>query len=107
MNSDYTDIKVEINSSKTPVMLDFYADWCEPCKRLLPIFEELSVKYLGRVKFLKIDVNKYPEIAQDFAVRNLPCLIIVSGQRELTRTTGFQQKNSLEKRIDEAISGLN
>jgi len=107
MNSDYQDIRAEINNSKSPTLIDFYADWCEPCKRLSPIFEELSKKYLGRVKFLKVDVNKYPEIAQDFAVRNLPCLIMLSGKRELMRTTGFQQKNSLEKRIDEAISGLN
>lgn len=107
MDSKHQKIISEIRASSIPVLIDFYGNWCEPCKRLSPIFEDLKNKYKSKIKFVKIDINDVPELAVDYSIRSLPSLILTYREREIMRIVSFQTKDALEKKIDEAISGLN
>lgn len=106
MESKHKRISSEIRNSSIPVLIDFYGNWCESCKKFSPIFEDLREKYESKIKFVKIDINDVPELAVDYLVRNLPSIILIHHDREIMRQVGFQTKNSLEKSIDKAISYL-
>jgi len=94
----------EVNQSKIPVVLDFYADWCMPCKMMAPVFEKLSAQYEGKVKFLKVDVDSNPDLAGKFRVMGIPTLSIVHHGKEIERIVGFVPENTLKQKINESLS---
>ena len=85
-----------------PAVIDFYAEWCGPCKRLSPVLEELSETYAGKVDIYKINVDEEEELAQVFGVQSIPTLIFVPLNGNPQRTQGALPKNALT----EAIEGL-
>jgi thioredoxin 1 len=93
----------EVRESKIPVLVDFYADWCGPCKMLAPAFEELSAEYAGSVTFAKLNTDAAREIAAEFNVSGIPCLIMLNKGRETGRIVGFLPKPSLKQKIDSLI----
>ncbi len=96
------DFNEEILKSKMPVLVDNYADWCGPCKALSPIIEDLS-KEMKKVKFVKINVDNNPEIAQEFEVFSIPTLILFSNGKQKNRLVGLMSKDDLEEWINENI----
>ena len=85
---------------KNKVMIVKYsAEWCGPCKMLTPIFEETSKEYKN-ITFAKVNVDLEPELAQEYGVRGIPCLIIFKDQKEVDRIVGFIDKETLRKRIN-------
>ncbi len=82
------------------VVVDYWADWCSPCKQLSPIIEELSNEY-GDVKFVKVDTNSNPNLATDQGVLSLPTLQFFQGGRVAKSLSGGKTKNALKKAIDE------
>jgi thioredoxin 1 len=101
-----TDFDKEVRSSKLPVIVDFYADWCGPCKMLSPIFEELSADYAGKLKFAKLNTDTAQQIAQEYQVSGIPCLIVVNKGKEAGRIVGYLPKPILKAKIDSIISSL-
>ncbi|MDP3640241.1 MAG: thioredoxin [Nanoarchaeota archaeon] len=93
----------EVLESALPIIVDFWAAWCGPCRMLAPVFEELSKEYAGKLTFAKISVDDYPAIAQEYDVSGIPCLIVFSRGKEAERIVGFQQKAQLQEKIDKAI----
>nr|WP_321451484.1 thioredoxin [uncultured Carboxylicivirga sp.] len=85
-----------IIQSPTPVLVDFFAEWCGPCKVQAPILKELSQEMEGRVKIIKIDVDKNPEIAQRFQIRGVPTLAIFKDGNSVWRQSGVVDKSSLK-----------
>ncbi len=72
------DFETEVLRSKTPVVVDLYADWCGPCKAVAPVLEDLSGKYAGKVKFVKIDIERNPYVASAFRVQSIPMFAFVN-----------------------------
>jgi len=90
----------EVLKNKLPVLVDFWAPWCGPCRIVSPILEKLSSEYTNKLKFAKLNVDDNHEIAAQFDVRGIPCMIIFSNSHELDRIIGAYPETELRKRID-------
>jgi thioredoxin 2 len=93
-----------LNKSSLPVVVDFFATWCEPCKMYGPIYEEVSEKFLASVTFVKINTQWNPVMAQSFAVKGIPCTILFKDGHEVKRQAGAMDANSLEAWLKQEIS---
>jgi len=90
----------------TPIIVDFFADWCGPCRQLAPIFEELSGDYKGKLNFGKLNTDENPGIPQKFGVMGIPCLIVIKKGKEAGRIVGFMPKDKLKAEIDRILAKL-
>ncbi len=95
----------EVEKSELPVIIDFWAEWCGPCKMMGPVFEELSNDYEGKLKFAKVNVDDEPELASRFGIQGIPSLVILKGNSEVDRIVGAAQKESLREKIDSILQG--
>lgn len=86
-----------------PAIIDFYADWCGPCRKLSPILEEIATEHKGEIIIYKINVDKELDIAQAFGIRSLPTLFFIPTQGNPSVVEGFMQKEELYKAINATI----
>lgn len=91
----------EIINQDKPVLVDFYADWCGPCKMQAPILEDVKQRVKDRATIIKIDVDKNPKAATAFQVRGVPTLILFKNGEVRWRQSGVANANDLERLIDE------
>ena len=94
INTD--DFQSEVLSADKPVLVDFGAVWCGPCKMLDPVVEELAADWADKMKTVKIDVDRNPEVAMQYQVFGVPTLILFKAGQPLERTSGFLPKKKLE-----------
>lgn len=88
-----------ISKSQEPILVDFYADWCSPCQTMNSVLEEVLSELGGKVKLLKINVDKQPQLSQQFAVRSIPHYILFKKGKILWRKGGVITKRDLEKAL--------
>lgn len=101
---DYSDTTA-LYKGKKCVVVDFYADWCGPCRKLAPIMEDLAKKYAKDVVFYKINVDYNKDIAQIFDIRNIPSLLFVKAKERPSKMIGLPTKSELVKIIDTVLLG--
>ena len=93
----------EVLGSKTPVLVDFWATWCGPCRMLAPVIAQIAVKYEGTVKLGKVDVDENPELAESFNVSSIPTLILFKDGKPVAQRTGGAPMPLIEAFIKDNI----
>jgi thioredoxin 1 len=99
---DVASFEQEVLKSDLPVVVDFYADWCGPCKRMEPVLEKVSQAYGGKVKVVKLNSDENQDLSLKYQVRGLPTLILFRGGQEVDRKLGFQNEQDLNKLLTTA-----
>jgi len=94
-----------IETSTKPVFLDFWADWCTPCKMLGPTFERLAEKYGDQVTFAKVNVDELPDVANQFGVRSIPTLVLLQGGNVVDKIVGLRSENELGQVLSRFTNG--
>jgi len=89
--------------AKTPVLVDFWAAWCGPCRMVAPIVEELASEYESRVSFAKLDVDQNPKIASQYGIMSIPTLLIFKNGAPVSNIIGFRPKADLKRSLDAAL----
>jgi thioredoxin 1 len=94
----------EVLGSDVPVLIDFWAEWCGPCKAIGPSIEQLSAEYAGRAKVYKVDVDSNGDIAMKYGIMSIPALVVFKGGKEVDRMVGAAPKAQIAALLDRAIS---
>ena len=98
-----TSFKSEVTDSPIPVLVDFWAPWCGPCKMIAPVLEEIAQEYDGKAKIVKINIDDNQDTPAQFGVRSIPTLILFKNGNEVEKIIGAQSKDKLKAMIDSAL----
>lgn len=96
-----SDFQKEVLDSSIPVLVDFFAEWCGPCKMQAPVLEELSKTWSDKVKIIKVDVDQNNSLAGQYGVMSIPTLIVFKNGKPENQMIGFQPKEKLEQLFNE------
>ncbi|HNK62572.1 MAG TPA: thioredoxin [Anaerolineales bacterium] len=94
------DFQEEVVNAGLPVLVDFTADWCQPCKMIAPIVEQLAGEWGGKVKVVKLDADQNPNIMMQYGVMGIPTLMLFKGGQVKERVTGFTPKDKLAAKVN-------
>ena len=95
--------KTDVLDSKQPVLVDFWAEWCGPCKAIASSLEELSDEMSNKLKIVKINVDENPSISQNYSIRSIPALMIFKDGEKISEKMGALPKSALESWVNETI----
>ena len=93
----------EVINSDVPVLVDFWAPWCGPCRAVAPIVEEISSEYEGQIKVGKVNVDENPSTTMKFGIRSIPTLLVFKGGEAVEQIIGAVPKGEIEKAVDKAL----
>lgn len=88
---------------KKTLVVDFWATWCGPCRMLAPVMEKLSDEYAGRAEFVKIDVDENPDLAHEYGIMSIPCVMVFKGGALAGKNVGFVPQSAMKEFIDRYI----
>ena len=95
--------EAEVINSDIPVLVDYWAEWCGPCKMIAPVLEEVAESYAGKIKIVKVDVDSNKEIAQKHGIRGIPTLMVFKGGSAQATKVGALSKTQLEEFLESSI----
>jgi thioredoxin 1 len=93
----------EVIQAETPVLVDFWATWCGPCKMIAPVLEEIAGEMDGQLKIMKLDVDENQDTASKFGVMSIPTLLLFKDGKEVERIVGYRNKKQLLQQIDKTL----
>ena len=93
----------QVNSADSPVVVDFWAEWCGPCKKVAPIIDELATEQAGNLTFAKLDIDANPQVSLRYNVMSIPTLIVFKDGKEAKRLVGAKGKHQLLEELDEFL----
>ena len=102
---DDTSFKSVVIEANVPILVDFWAPWCAPCRSIAPVVDELAGEYAGRVGFAKVNVDENPKVATDYGVRSIPTLLIFKEGKPVAQIVGMRPKAELKKQLDSVLAG--
>ncbi len=103
INTTDADFDKDVLQADMPVLVDFWATWCGPCKSIAPILEDIAIDYEGKVKIVKVDVDNNPQAASRFGIRNIPTLFVFKDGEKVDSVMGLQPKVELAKVLDKHL----
>lgn len=98
------DFNAEIMNGNAPAMVDFYADWCGPCKSMAPTVDQMSIDYTGRMKIAKVNVDRNPELAQQFGVMSIPTFVFIKNGQVVDKVLGAQSRATMDGLVKRVLS---
>jgi thioredoxin 1 len=101
---DDSSFSKNVEQDQTPILVDFWAEWCMPCRALAPVLEELSKEYAGKVRFAKLNVDESQEIPAKFGIRGIPTLILFQNGKKVTELVGNQPKERIRTMLEQALA---
>ena len=100
---NHDNFEKEVANSDKPVLVDFWAPWCMPCKLIAPAVEKLAEEMKGMVNVFKSNVDENPEMATDLSIMNIPTLVLFKGGKEISRIVGVNSKEAIEAKIKSVL----
>ena len=98
--------EAEVINSDIPVLVDYWAEWCGPCKMIAPVLEEVAESYAGKIKIVKVDVDSNKEIAQKHGIRGIPTLMVFKGGSAQATKVGALSKTQLEEFVESSLYNI-
>ena len=93
----------EVLKSTVPVLVDFWAEWCGPCRAIAPTLEDLSKELAGKLKIVKVNVDESPDLASEFGIRSIPTLLLIKGGKVEQQMVGALSKAALKSKLEPAL----